>query len=204
MCSYCEVMKSSLLLKRRFSVRAMLKQLSPILSISEISRSMARILPWSRQKDENRSPGRDIWQSLSPCCQRCPRISRCGYRVYKLFFIGLAKKRLHHTEHALDALGKQWISFCASKTEISGVFMIPLWIKRRRKSSSSAFFLGRIILHTSFSICGMNHTRIKVLARLKVVWKAASTKDSLAALATNEDQSSPWHRRNLPSRKPDG
>ena len=31
-CSYCEVMKSSLPLKRRFSVRAMLKQLSPILS----------------------------------------------------------------------------------------------------------------------------------------------------------------------------
>ena len=41
--------------------------------------------PWYHHSDEHRSPDQDTWQSLSPCCQRCPHISRCGYRVLQTF-----------------------------------------------------------------------------------------------------------------------
>ena len=77
------------------------------------------------------------------------------------------------------------ISFCASSTESSGVFMKPAVMKCRRKSSSSSTRLGLMTQHTNFSICGMNQIRMNVLATLNVVWKAASTKLSLAELARN-------------------
>ena len=76
-----------------------------------------------------------------------------------------------------------WISFCASSTESSGVFMKPAVMKCRRKSSSSSTFLGLMTQQTNFSIWGINHIRMNVLATLNVVWKAASTKLNLAALA---------------------
>ena len=74
---------------------------------------------------------------------------------------------------------KEWISFCASSTESSGVFMMvvpPIYL--RRNSSSSSLFLFFMSLHTSFSICGMNHISTPVLVMLKHVWKAASTTGS--------------------------
>ena len=80
---------------------------------------------------------------------------------------------------------KERISFWASSTESSGVFMKPAVMKCRRNSSSSSTFFGLITQQTSRSICGMNQMRMKVLATLKQVWKAASTKLSLAALAMN-------------------
>ena len=78
---------------------------------------------------------------------------------------------------------KEVISFWASNTESSGVRMKPAVMKCRRKSSSSSMRLGLMTQHTNRSICGMNQMRMKVLATLKQVWKAASTKLSLAALA---------------------
>ena len=44
------------------------------------------------------------------------------------------------------------ISFCASSTESSGVFMKPAVMKCRRKSSSSSTFFGFITQHTNLSI----------------------------------------------------
>ena len=74
------------------------------------------------------------------------------------------------------------ISFCASSTESSGVFMKPAVMKCRRKSSSSSCFFGLITQHTNFSICGMNQMRIKALITLKLVWKAASVMVSFCAM----------------------
>ena len=75
------------------------------------------------------------------------------------------------------------ISFRASSTDNSGVCMMPLLMKRRRESSSSSRLFIFIILHTAFSICGMNHIRMNVLHTLKAVWNMASTIDSFCAPA---------------------
>ena len=78
---------------------------------------------------------------------------------------------------------KDLISLEASSTDSSGVFMMPACMKCRRNSSSSLLAFGLMILQTSFSRYLIGPARTSVFVTLNVVWKAASTKLSLAALA---------------------
>ena len=173
----------------------MLKQASPILSSSDISRSMARILAFVSS---------ERWASLT--VSRYLAISNSmlslmpsyfSIRVYSLlnvasldpFLLALELERVSSSVTMPNIRcirsEKARISFWASSTESSGVFMKPAVMKCRRKSSSSSTFFGLMTQHTKRSICGMNQMRINVLATLNVVWKAASTKVSLAELARN-------------------
>ena len=80
---------------------------------------------------------------------------------------------------------KLWISFCASRTESSGVFMIPLWMKRRRKSSSSALARGFHTLQHTFATCFTKGSRMMVFDTLKQVWNAAKAKVSWVPLGVS-------------------
>ena len=75
---------------------------------------------------------------------------------------------------------KERISFCASRTESSGVFMMPLVIKCRRESSSSCVVLGLITHDTKRSRYLMNQMRKATFVRLKNEWNDASTTEMSA------------------------
>ena len=154
-----------------------------MLSSSLISRSMARILPFVSS---------ERWASLT--CSRYFAISSSMLSLIPSYFSMREKSLLNFSSSSFlpvsddDSFSNSCtmpnircirslndcISFCASSTESSGVFMKPAVMKCRRKSSSSSTFFDLITQHTNFSICGINQMRMLALMTLKPVWKAAS------------------------------
>ena len=156
-----------------------------MLSSSLISRSMARILALvSSERWASLTSSRYLAISISMLSEM-PSYFSMRENAFTNFASSFSCTRSRTRSNIRCMRTPNWcISFCASSTESSGVFMMPVVMKRRRKSSSSpSAFLGLMMRHTSFSICGMNQMRMVVLATLKQVWKAASTNDSLAAFS---------------------
>ena len=192
MCLYCSGEKSSLPFFRRLMVRAMLKLASPILSISLISLSMARTL--SLVSSER-------WASLTWSRYLAISISILSdmpsyFSILEKSFVNLSVSFSSSSSSTMwnilcMRVAKECISFCASSTESSGVFMMPAWMKRRRKSSSSLFALGFQTQQHTLAICLTNGRRIIVLVTLKHVWKAAKAKLRRTALCLAECGSSP-------------